>query len=167
MRNTIALGLAAILLLVTTAGPSAAGSAPVIGSISGVARDSRGANLVNAGVRIRNATHGDVVAQLRTGAGGVFSTAGLIPGAYIVEALGWSGEVIGVSPAVSVIAGRTANVTILAGGAQSQRPLSQAGFSLFGLGTAASWGVVAAAATATIVTVAVVANDDTVTSPSQ
>ena len=167
MRQAIALGLAAMMAIVTSGGLRAAGASPLSGTISGVARDTRGGHLVNAGVRIRNAGRGNVVTETRTGTGGLFSAAALQPGMYVVETLGQYGQVIGVSPAVSVIAGRTTTVAVMAGAAQSPQTLSQAGFSLFGLGTGASIGIVAAVAAAAITTVAVVASGDDTASPSQ
>ena len=167
MRQAIAFGLAAMMAIVTPGGFRVAGASPLAGTISGVARDARGGHLVNAGVRIRNAGRGNVVTETRTSVGGLFSATALQPGTYVVEALGQYGQVIGVSPAIQVIAGRTTAVTLMAGAAQSPQALSQAGFSLFGLGTGASIGIVAAVAAAAITTVAVVASGDDTASPSQ
>jgi Carboxypeptidase regulatory-like domain len=165
MRKAIALGLAAMMVLWMPAGSLAAGAAR--GAISGTARDSAGARLVNVGVRVRNANRGDVVLQTRTGAAGQFPAPSLEPGVYIIEALGSSGQVIGVSPTMSVMAGQTATATVTPSAAQSPQALSQAGFSLFGLGTAASVGIVAAADVAAVTTIAVVTNDSPTPSPSQ
>lgn len=164
MRATIALGLAAMIFLAAAVSPRTSGAASLDGGISGVARDSRGGHLVNAGVRVRNISRGDIVAQLRTGAGGLFSASGLLPGRYVVETLGLSGQVIGVSPMVSVIPGRTSTVTVTA--AAQTFAQAQAG-GAGGLGTGAIVGIVAGVAAATIVTIAVVTGDDEVASPSQ
>src|SRR5262245_40655528 len=94
MRKALALGLCALMVGMTPAGLVAAVSPA--GTISGVARDMRGGHLVNASLRVRSANRGDVVSQVRTGAGGLFSVPGLQPGSYIVEAYGESGQVIGV-----------------------------------------------------------------------
>jgi len=166
MHRSTAFGLAAMMAIFAHVAVPAGAATPA-GSISGVARDTRGGHLVNAGVRVRNAGRGNVVSETRTGTGGLFSASALQPGTYVVEALGQYGQVIGVSPAVPVIAGRTTTVTVMAGTAQSPQALSQAGFSLFGLGTGASIGIVAAVAAAAITTVAVVASGDHTASPSQ
>ena len=167
MRSTIALGLAAMIFLAAVASPYTAGAAPLAGGISGVARDSRGGHLVNAGVRVRNMIRGDVVAQLRTGAGGLFSAPGLQPGRYVVETVGGSGQVIGVSPTVSVVAGQTSTVTVTAAAAQNLAQAQAGATGGGGLSTGAIVAIVAGAAAATIVTIAAVTGDDNVASPSQ
>jgi hypothetical protein len=146
MRKAIALGLAAMMGLGMPAGSLAAGTTA---AVSGTAKDARGGGLVNVGLRVRNASRGHVVLETRTGASGEFSTPTLQPGIYIIEALGSSGQVIGVST-VSVIAGQTAAVTVTAAEGQSPQTLSQAGFSISGLGPAASAGIAAAAASASV-----------------
>ena len=167
MRQVIAFGLAAMMVVATPAGFRIAGAAPLAGTISGVARDIKGGTLVNTAIRIRSARQGDVVSETQTDGGGLFSTPLLQPGVYIIEAVGRSGRVIGVSPTVSVLAGRTAAVTVTSAAAQSPQALSQAGFSFFGLGAGASVGIAAAAAAAAITTVADTANDRPTPSPSQ
>jgi hypothetical protein len=119
MHRSTAFGLAAMMAIFTML--PCLPSCYTAGSISGVARDTRGGHLVNAGVRVRNAGRGNVVSETRTGTGGLFSATALQPGTYVVEALGQYGQVIGVSPAVPVIAGRTTTVTVTAGAAQSPR----------------------------------------------
>jgi len=166
MRQVIAFGLAAMMVVAAPAGFRTAGAAPLAGTISGVARDTKGGTLVNTAIRIRSARQGDVVSETRTDGGGLFSTP-LQPGVYIIEAVGRSGRVIGVSPTVSVLAGRTAAVTVTSAAAQSPQALSQAGFSFYGLGAGASVGIAAAAAAAAITTVADTANDRPTPSPSQ
>jgi Carboxypeptidase regulatory-like domain len=165
MRKAIARVLAAIMVLGMPAGPLAAGATAA--AISGMAKDARGGGLMGASLRVRNSDRGNVILEIRTGAAGQFSVPSLQPGSYIVEALDSSGQVIGVSPTVSTIAGETAMVTVTAAGTQTSRALSQAGFSLSGLGTGASAGIVAAVAAAPVTTVAVAASSVPVPSPSQ
>ena len=92
------------------------------------------ASLVNASIRVRSASRGAVVLDIRTDPAGQFSAPSIQPGIYFVEALDASGQVIGVSPTVSTIAGETAMVSVTAAGTHASRALALAGFSLFGIG---------------------------------
>jgi Carboxypeptidase regulatory-like domain len=166
MRRSIALGLIAITsMLVPAASLAAAAGAVQDGAISGIARDTAGANLVNAGVRVRSASAGHLVSTLTTGSNGAFFAPGLQPGSYVIEALNSYGQVVGVSPIVVVRSGSTASAIVTAPQLPRSRQRTNS-FSVFGLGTGASVGVVSAIAAAGITTIAVVANGDDEPNPS-
>lgn len=168
MRKAMAVGLAAMMVAAMPGGALAAGTTvplPVTGAISGVARSASGLSLFRATVRVRSAIAGNVVAELQTGAGGSFSAPGLRPGNYVVEAVGTTGRVIGVSRMISVVSGSTSTASITAvneaGGAAAASPAppppSGAMLAL----------IIGGVAAATITTVAVLNNDDDTASPSR
>ena len=103
MRKAFVLGLAAMMVLWMPAGSTAAGT--TTGIISGTAQDLSGGRLANVSVRVRNAKLGRVILETQTGTAGQFLVPGMPPDIYIVEALDSSGQVIGVSPTVSTVAG--------------------------------------------------------------
>src|SRR5262249_34561048 len=106
--------------------------------------------------------------QATSNSAGTFSISGLQPGTYLIELVNSAGQVIGVSSPVSVGAGETVTVAVTATAASkgAVAAASGGGFSLFGLGTAASIGVIAAAGTAAIVGV-VAATNNSNASPSK
>jgi hypothetical protein len=163
MGRAISIGLAAMMFLGM---PGSLVAAAAAGALSGTLSDAGGGRLSNANVRVRDASRASVVLETRTGAAGQFSALTIRPGIYIVEVLDSSGQVIGVSRTVPVIAGETSTVALTAAAAQAPRTLSQAGFSIFGLGQAASIGVAAAAVTAAAETTVAVATRPN-PSPSQ
>src|SRR5262245_49524553 len=118
MSRTIAIGLAATMVMTTPAGTFAAERVTTrssAGAISGVARDATGMYVANAGVRIRSASGGNVVSVTQTGSGGTFYVPGIRPGDYVVEALGPDGQVVGVSPMIPVTGGATAHANVTTG----------------------------------------------------
>ena len=158
MRRVLIFGLMAVMI----AGLPAQSLASVraakaqgiqTGMLRGVARDAKGQNLAGSKVRIRHAGNGSVSAEATTDGSGAFSVPGLAPGNYMVEVLNTVGQVIGLSPAVEVGGGLTASVSITATaiGTVASVGATAGGLSLLGLGTAASLGVIAAAATAAVV----------------
>ena len=151
MRRSIAFGLAAMMTIsvpagAVAAGRPAAGQQNQIGTLKGVAKDSKGQNLASTTVRVRNTVTGTLQAELVSDAAGAFTTT-LTPGTYVVEVVA-NGSVIGLSPAIAVTAGTTATVTVTATavGAVVAAGAAAGGVGVFGLGTAATFGVLGAAA---------------------
>jgi hypothetical protein len=151
MRRSIAFGLVAVLTLsvpagAIAAGRPAAGQQDQLGTLKGIAKDSKGQNLARVTVRVRNTVTGTVQSEVVADMAGGFS-ATLTPGTYVVEIVS-SGSVIGLSPAIAVAAGTTATVTVTATalGAVAAAGAAAGGVGLFGLGTAATFGVLGAAA---------------------
>lgn len=159
MRRVLTFGLVALMFVgvpaqsFATARTAKAQDARM-GTLKGVAKDSKGQNLAGAKVRIRNAGNGAVAAETTSDATGAFTATGLAPGSYVVEVVDATGRVIGLSPTIEVLAGSTATVGVTATAAGAMATATGGGLSLFGLGTAASLGVLAAAGTAAIVGVA-------------
>jgi hypothetical protein len=117
------------------------------GTVAGKAKNSNGQNLAQTKVRIRNTSTGTIASELTTDGAGGFT--GVVPaGSYVVEIVDGAGNVIGLSPTISVVAGATASITVTASaiGAVAAGTAATGGFSLFGLGTAATIGVLGAAA---------------------
>lgn len=137
------------------------------GTIAGEAKDAKGQLIPGARVRIRDAATGAVAAETVATSTGTFSVAGLTPATYVAEIVNATGEVIGVSSAVAVIAGATTTVTVTttAVGAIAAAA-SGGGFSILGLGTAASLAVAAVTTTAAIIGLVAAENRPTA-SPSQ
>jgi hypothetical protein len=122
------------------------------GTIKGDAKNAQGENLAQTKVRVRNSSNGALAAELLTDANGSF--VGVVPaGSYIVEIVGPTGTVIGVSPVLTVAAGSTATISITASAVAATSAAAAGGgggFSLFGLGTVTSILVLGGATTATI-----------------
>jgi len=159
MRKTLSLVLVAAVAL---GAPAAALAAPAGaprqvqtsgGTITGTAKNARGEPLPNYRIRIRNSSTGAVAAETVSNASGGFSVSGLAPGDYIVEIVDSGNKVIGVTPAVAATSGSMTMVSVTgtALGAVAPAMSEGAGFSLFGLGTGASVGIIAAAGTAGVV----------------
>jgi hypothetical protein len=162
MRRVLTFGLVA-LMLVGVPAQSFAGVRGAkaqdarTGTLRGIAKNSQGQNLAGSKVRIRNAGNGAVASEVTTDATGAFVVPGLAPGSYVVEVVNAAGQVIGLSPAIEVLAGATATVSVTATAVGAiSTAAAGGGLSLFGLGTAASLGVLAAAGTAAIVGVTAV-----------
>jgi hypothetical protein len=157
MQRAVTFLLLAVISLLAPVESFAARSAPArqqsaAGTLSGKAVSANGENLPGHRVRIRSSSTGNVVAEAVTDSAGGFSAAGLPPGSYVVEVLGADGAVIGLSPAVAVTAGSTATVTVTSTAAAGAAAGATAGgVSLFGLGTAATIGIVGAATVGAIV----------------
>src|SRR5262245_28529250 len=147
MRRAIALGLAATMVLATPAASFAAQRAATQacedGAISGVVRDATGVSVGNANVRIRSASGGNTVSVTQTNSRGAVYVRGIRPGDYVVEVLSPDGLVVGVSQMIQITCGAIANagVTTTPGG-----PTPGVNrFGIFGLGSAASIGLISAA----------------------
>ena len=164
MRRAIVFGLVAAVALsapaALMAGPrTAAARQNQSAALKGVAKDANGQNLAGATVRVRNAATGEVTAEIVTDSVGGFVSPALAPGSYILELVNTAGQLIGLSPAVSIAAGTTATVGIMATAAGSLAAgAAGGGLSLFGLGTAASLAVIGAAAAAAVVGVVATRN---------
>jgi hypothetical protein len=157
MRRVLVFGLVT-LLLVGMSAQSFAATRPAkaqdvrTGTLKGVATDSKGQKLAGVKVRVRHSATGAIAAEAVRDVAGGFSVAGLAPASYIVEVVSVTSEVIGLSSAVALTAGATATVTVTAAlGAMAGGGAAGAGLSVLGLGTAASLGVIGAAATAAVV----------------
>jgi len=160
MRKYLIAGLLAALVLVgMPAGAFAAGPAAKrqdqTGIIKGDAKNAQGEKLAQTKVRIRNSSNGQIAAELTTDAAGTFT--GAVPaGSYVVEILGPTGSVVGLSPVLTVAAGSTATISVTASavaavaGAGAGAGAAGGGLSIFGLGTITSIAVLGGAATATV-----------------
>lgn len=137
------------LALVVSAIPAAAARvAPrqdQTGGVQGVARNAQQQTLANHTVQIRNIQTGQLTASGTTNSLGQFTFAGLNPGNYIVEIVNAAGNIIGTAP-VAVAAGTVATVTVSATAIGALAAAGAGGFSVLGLGTAASAAVVGALA---------------------
>jgi hypothetical protein len=157
MRRVLTFGLVALMLAgVPTQSFAATRAAKAqdigTGVLRGVAKDSKGQNLAGSKIRIRNAGNGAVSSEVTSDATGAFAAPGLAPGSYVVEVVNAAGQVIGLSPAISIAAGATATVSVTATiGALAGIGATAGGLSVFGLGTAATVGVIGAAVTAAVV----------------
>ena len=158
MRRLLIFGLVAVMVACMPAQSfasvhAARAQAAQTGTLRGVAKDAKGQNLAGSKVRIRQAGNGTESAEATTDASGAFSAPGLAPGSYVVEVVNAAGQVIGLSAAVDVAAGVIASVTVTATalGVVTGVGATAGGLSLLGLGTAATLGVIAAAATAAVV----------------
>jgi len=164
MRKSVLCGVIAALALAVPAGLMAApvpvkAQSQAPGAISGVAKDALGESLPNAKVRIRNANTGEIVTEIRTASDGSFSVTGLPPGTYVVEVLDSHDKLIGLVPSIAVSSGSTATVAITAAVAGAGAAAGAGGVSLFGLGTAATIGVIGAATVGGFVAIKAVTND--------
>jgi hypothetical protein len=155
MRRAVAFGLVLALILGAPAGAFAAGRSSAAkqtqtGTVKGDAKNAQGEKLVQNKVRIRNSSTGEVSADLTTDATGSFI--GSVPaGSYVVEIVGTNGTVIGLTPVFTVAAGATATVSVTATAVGAVAAGAAAGgVGLFGLGAAATVGIVGAAATGAI-----------------
>jgi hypothetical protein len=151
--------LAALVLAGTPAGAFAAGPAgkkqdQATGIVKGDAKNAQGEKLAQTKVRIRNSSTGAIATELTTDAAGTFT--GAVPaGSYVVEVLGPTGSVIGLSPVLTVAAGSTATISVTASAVAAVAGAGGAGaagggLSIFGLGTITSIAVLGGAATATV-----------------
>jgi len=129
------------------AGGPARQSPQQFGAINGTVRSAKGEALANYRVRVRDTKSGAIVAGSTSNTGGGFSIAGVAPGTYVVEAVNAGGQVVGLSSSVAVTSGAMSSAAIIATTAGTAAQAGS-GFTLFGLGTAASVGVIAAAGAA-------------------
>lgn len=164
MRRAIAFGLVLAMGLSVPASALAAGRAAAArhedGTVKGDAKNAQGEKLVQTKVRIRNMSSGQIAADLTTDASGAF--AGSVPaGSYVVEIVGVDGTVIGLSSAVTVVAGSTAviSVTASAVAAAAAAGATAGGLSVFGLGTVTSIAIIGGAVTAGVITIKAVNKD--------
>jgi phage-related tail protein len=126
------------------------------GTVQGTALAADRSPLQNHTVQLRNLQTGQLAGSMTTLAGGQFAFAGIAPGNYIVELLNAAGNIIGATAPIAVTAGATTAVTVIATAAGTLGAAATAGgFSLFGLGPAAS--VVIIGATVVGITAAIVA----------
>lgn len=106
-----------ILLLVLVLSMAAvAMAAPQAGTISGIAKGADNAILAGVKVQLRNVDTGALVATTQSGADGSFQFAGMPTGNYVVEIVDADGNVVGVSPVLSMTSGQTlSGITVSAG----------------------------------------------------
>jgi len=177
MRKFVSTCLVAAMVVVGlpvgafAAGPAAARRQDQpTGTIKGDAKNPNGQALSQTKVRIRNSSTGTIAADLMTDSAGSF--VGAVPaGSYVVEVLGPTGAVIGLSPVLTVAAGATATISVTASAVAAVAGAAGAtgaggGFSIFGLGTITSIAVLGGAATATVFGIKAAKNDNTA-SPSR
>jgi hypothetical protein len=135
------------------------------GALRGEARDAKGRKMAGARVRARDAGTGAIAGEVLSDAVGGFAVTSLAPATYVVEVVSVAGQVVGLSPAIAVAAGTTATVTVTATAAGAiAAAAAGGGFSVLGLGTAASVGLAAAAGAAGVLGIVAAA---TTASPSR
>jgi hypothetical protein len=129
------------------------------GTINGVAQGADKQPLPRYTVRIRNTTTGQLAGSTTSTETGAFTFTGLEPANYVVEVVDAAGNVVGVSPAIAVTAGAAVSVTVTASAAGLAGAAAGGGAGLFGLGTAATVGIISAAGALTIVGVVAATNN--------
>ena len=85
----------------------AAGQVGSSASLSGTASSASGRSLADTVVRLRNVTTGQLAGTTTSNVAGQFRFLNLSPGTYAVEVVNPSGQLLGVSKAVAVDAGKT------------------------------------------------------------
>jgi hypothetical protein len=164
MRRVVTIG-ALVALVWTSPIPSIAAERrqapappPDTGTIGGHVRDASGQPLPSSKLRLRDMQTGAVVAETTADNGAAFAFTAVAPGnSYVIELVDAAGHVVGLSPSLTLGAGRTIYVTVTATAAGVVVPGGTAGgLSLFGLGPAASIAVVTTATIATVTAVVVV-----------
>jgi hypothetical protein len=154
MRKSFAVVVA---LTIITVGLMAVVTAQQTG-VAGTAQGADRSPLRNYTVQVRNAGNGAIAGTTTSDSAGQFAFTNLQPGTYVVEIVDSSGRVVGLSPAIDVVAGQTVTVTVSATAAGAITKAAGGGFSLLGLGPLASVAVAGAASAAAIT--AVVATRD-------
>ena len=91
---------------------SAAGLAPVTGTITGAAASWNGETLANVTIHARDLQTGALIGSTTSNVAGRFSFAGLKPGRYVVEVASQLGPIVGSSSVLDVTAGETVTVTV-------------------------------------------------------
>jgi hypothetical protein len=153
MRKIFAFVLAGTVAITGLPVSVAAASGPAArraqqpGTLQGVAQAADKAPLPNYTVRVRNVQTGDLAGSTTTNEAGEFSFAGLTPASYVVEIVDAAGQIVGLSPTITVSTGTVASVTVTVSAAATEAIATGGGFSFLGLGTAASAAVIAGAAT--------------------
>ena len=99
--------------LLAASGSRATAAGQPTGTLTGTAKNSRGENLPNYTVRVRNLANGSLAGTTTTDAGGTFSFV-LPPGQFAVEIVTPSGEIVGTSASITMTAGATVSVTVTA-----------------------------------------------------
>jgi hypothetical protein len=91
---------------------------------------------------------GALVATGEADANGAFAFVGLPPGTYTIEVVDDRGNIVGTSPAVTLLAGSAATVTVTAAaaGTIAAGSASSGGLTLFGLGTIGTVALIGGAA---------------------
>jgi carboxypeptidase family protein len=106
-----ALSSVAIVGVLVTFGPrvnaAGTGQAGSFASLSGTASSSNGRSLADTVVRLRNVRTGQLAGTTTSNGAGQFSFLNVTPGTYAVEVVSPSGQLVGVSKAVAIDAGKT------------------------------------------------------------
>lgn len=118
----------------------------------------------SATVRLRRFDSAAVVGSSTTGSFGEFAFAGVPPGNYFLELIDAAGQLVGTGAPFAVTGQGPVSVSVVASGQTRTTASTGGGFTLFGLGPAATIGVLGAAA-ATAVTAATATKSDA--SPSR
>lgn len=120
------------------------GQAQGLASITGNATTSKGQNIANVTVQLRDLVTGSLAGTTTSSATGTFAFVGLQAGSYAVEVVSAAGQIIATSASIAVSAGATitgitvsATAAVLAGGAAA---------------TAAGAGAAVGASTAIVIT---------------
>jgi hypothetical protein len=135
------------------------------GTITGIAVGANRAPLANQEIRLRNVSTGQIFGSTMTNGAGQFTFLNVPPGTYVIEVVDSRGKVIGLSPSLGLSAGGSANVPVSAT-AMGTLTTGNGGFSLLGLGPAASYSVIGAAGTVAVVGI-VAATNKSHASPSK
>lgn len=101
MMKRLGVVIVALVLGLALAADAAQGT----GRISGIARDAQNQVLPGVKVQLRNVDTGQLVATTKAAPNGAFEFSGLNPGNHIVEIVGDSDQIIGVSPSMALAAG--------------------------------------------------------------
>jgi hypothetical protein len=124
-----------------------------LGTITGDAKNASNQALSNYKIRVR-AKNGTTAAETTSNTAGHFTVSGLPADDYTVEILDAAGNVVGVSPVMTLAAGATMSITVTAAAIGAISTAAAGGFSLFGLGTTSS--VLLLGGMATLATVGIV-----------
>jgi hypothetical protein len=154
VREIVCVGLVALLSVgvVPSAGSAAQQAPSSTATLRGAALRNDLGPMANATVQVRSLETGQIVASTPSGGSGEFSFTGLTPGNYLVELVDASGGIVGTTAPLSLAAGASAVVPVVAGAAGAAAAMGS-GVSLLGLGPAASIAALAAAGAAAITAV--------------
>jgi len=115
--------------------------------------------LPDARVQVRDLKTAQVVNTTTCNANGEFAFENLKAGDYVVELADASGNVLGMSPPVSLGAARSVALSVVATAPGAVAGGTSAGFSLFGLGPVSSVAVLGAAGAAAVTAVVATKQD--------
>lgn len=153
---------AALIVTVTVLGAplsAAAATGTQNGTLKGMAQGADKKPLPNYTVQVRNVADGKIAGTTNSTEAGSFSFDTLPAGNYVIEVVGPTGKVVGLSSSISVASGATVSVTVSATAAGAILGATGGGLSLLGLGPLATIGLISAAGVATVAGVVVAKKD--------